>query len=356
MDIKRNARIESLAPFAPRLRAGLANANNRKVSTIWVGSSTTAGTGAGHFTTRYMNVAAGVLQAKFNSSSVTAGLHCFPDDDGWASGGSGTVTQIGRGLGLRSKTLTAGATLTRTFTNCTGWELHYSQGPDQGEFTYTVDGGSPQTVTPDTTGVYRHDGMTITGSISRGSHTLVITATGTFEFNGCYAFDGDRNTGFRAYNSGTGGATAATFINVNSYTLLERADVIPDLAGIVYMVGANDWNINVNPATYEANIETFYNNAEAVLTTQKPDYILVNTYARYDTLNPTYPWARYGQAMANLARRLPRVYYMDLHPYFPTANTAAADPEDMMGSDNTHMNQAGHYYMGQLIAQKIITY
>lgn len=350
MELKR-ALLGTDAPFAPRLQAGLANANNRKVSTLWIGSSTTAGTGAGHFTTRYMNVAAGLLQSAFNGG-VLAGLHMFPDDDGWTIGG--TTTQIGRGFGLRSKTLAAGATMSRTLTNCTGFELYFAQGPTQGEFTVTIDGGAPITVTPNTTGVYRHDGTYTSGTLSRGSHTVLITATAAFDFNGLYSFDGDRNVGLRAYNSGTGGATAATFINANSYTIWERADVVPNMAAIFIMVGANDWNINVNPATYESNIETLYNNAEAVLTTQQPDYILINTYARYDTPNPTYPWVSYGNAMENLARRLPRVYYMDLYPYFPTANNATDDPEDMMGSDNTHMNQAGHYRMGRLVAQKIM--
>jgi lysophospholipase L1-like esterase len=351
MDVKRHqvVFIEG-APFAPRLQAGFANANSRPVSVVFVGSSTTAGTGATVFTKRYMNVLADSLHTSFNGGAG-GGVHIFPDDAGWTT--TGTTTQIGFGLGLRSKTLSTGATMQRTATNCTGFEVHYAQGPAQGAFTVTIDGGTPVTVTPDTTGAYRHDGTYSTGSITFTSHTILITATNSFDFGGIYAYNGDRTIGLRCYNSGTGNATAATFSAAAADTAWQRAAQLPNVVGVCIMLGANDYDTNVNPTTYKSRLLTIINNIKSVLTTQVPDIILANTYRRYDTLSPTYPWAAYGEAMSELAREQSRVYYIDIASQFPATNTAADDPEDMMASDNTHMNDAGHAFMGRLLRQRI---
>lgn len=352
MDVKRATTSASTTTFAPRLLGGLANANNRRVSTMWIGSSTTAGTGATTFLTRYTNLVGGMLQTNYNGG-ILGGYQVFPDDSGWTT--VGTTTNIGRGMGLRSKTLSAGATMSRTLTNSTGFDFHYAQGPGQGSFTITIDGGAAQEIVPDTTGVYRHDGVWSSSNLTRGSHTVLITATNTFDFNILYSWDGDKNAGVRVYNSGTGASTAATFINSNAHTMWERAAILPNMAGVFIMIGANDWNQNVNPDTFESNLITLINNGKAALSTQVPDFILINTYKRYDTPSPTYPYERYGQVMAKLARTQARVYYQDIASFFPATNTSADDPEDMMGVDNTHMNQAGHYHMARLIGQNIIS-
>ena len=357
MDVNRQRTTTTTTLFAPRLQTALANSDTRKVSMIHIGSSTTAGTGATAFTKRYMNIEADAIQAAFNLPTIPGGIHIFPDDAGWTSGGTGSRVGISRGLGFRASTLPAGFTFTRTLTNCTGIELHYAEGPGFGTFTVSIDGGSATTITPDTSGVYRHTGTYTSGVFSRGTHTVLITATNAVEFGGLYAFDGDKDTGFRAYNSGTGNANSGTFIdttNGRDTTLWDRAKTIPDCAGVLIMLGSNDWNINMDPATFKANLLTLINAGKAALTTQVPDFILVNSFKRYDTLSPTYPYEAYGAAMRQLASEQSRVYYIDISGYFPTTNDATGDPEDIMGVDNTHLgNDAGHAYMGRLIAQKI---
>jgi parallel beta-helix repeat protein len=353
-DAVNKGQLESVAGAqvaAERLHAALANADARSVSMIYIGSSTTAGTGASVFTKRWMNVMGRLLHEDFNARGVIGGTHVFPDDSGWTTGG--TTAQVGYGLGLRSKTLSAAATMQRTATFCTGFEVYYAQGPGQGAFTVTVDGGAPVTVTPSTAGSYRHDGTYTSGTLTRGSHDILITATAAFDFNGLYLFDGDRTTGVRAYNSGTGNATAATFSAAAADTIWQRAAQLPDVAAVCIMLGANDYDTNVNPATYKSRLLTIINNAKAVLTTQVPDFILINTYRRYDTLSPTYAWELYGQAMAELADEEDRVYYLDLADRYPATNTSADDPEDMMGSDNTHMNDAGHAFTGRSVKEAV---
>jgi lysophospholipase L1-like esterase len=356
MELKRRSLVYlSSAIFAPRLQTAIANADLRKVSMIHIGSSTTAGTGAGHFTKRYMNIEADAIHSAFNLLGVPGGIHIFPDDADWIN--TGTQVGISRGLGFRSATLSAGATKLRTLTNCTGFELHYAEGPGFGTFTVTIDGGSPITITPDTSGVYRHTGTYTSGVLSRGTHTVLITATNSVEFGGMYAFDGDKDLGFRAYNSGNGNANSGTFINTangRDQTLWDRAKTIPNCAGVLIMLGSNDWNINMAPSTFKANLLTLINAGKTALTTQVPDFILVNSFKRYDTLSPTYPYEAYGNAMAELAREQSRVYYLDISGYFPATNTAADDPEDIIGVDNTHLgNDAGHAFMGRLIAKEL---
>lgn len=343
--------ITGSEPFAPRLQAALTAANSKPVSIIaGPGSSTTAGTGADSFKTRWTNVMARLMHEAFNTRGVIGGFHTFPDDNGWSS--TGTVTQIARGLGLRSKRLSPGATLSLTLADCNGFELYFAQGPSEGSFTVAIDGGAATTVTPDTTGDYRHNGSWLSPTLTRGSHTVVITAVGSCETNGLYAFDGDRNTGVRVYNSGTGGATVNTYTVATASTLWQRVSVLPDVAAVFIMLGANEYSLSgsISPAQYKDGLRTLINNAKATLAS-KPEFILIKTYKRPDVTSPAYTWEAYGTAMEELAAEETDVWFKDISKFFPEENTATADVEDLIGVDNTHPTQRGHNLLGRIIYQ-----
>jgi lysophospholipase L1-like esterase len=348
-DIPSGGSGDTAALFAPRWQSALANAHSAQVSAIFVGSSTTAGSNATVSTNRYVDQLGNLLHKQFNAGAATGGRHVPLADTGWTTGG--TVTTDVSDLSNYSRILNAGASLTRTIPNCTGFDVYFVQGPGSGSFTVTIDGGTPTTVTPDASGAAgRHDGTWTSTALTRGTHTLVITAVSTCNISSVYAQDSDATTGVRLYNSGRASTTASSF--TSNTTMWQRAANLPNTALVVLMLGANDYASSVDPATFKANILTLINNAKSALTTQLPDFLLINTYKRLD-VTPAHAYERYGEVMEELAEEQDRVYYMDLAGFYPTANDAANDPQNLIDTDNMHMTNAGHAYMARLIADRI---
>lgn len=335
----------------PRWQAAVANSHRASVSAVFVGSSTTAGGNAVTMDRRYVDVFGRIMHSSFNAQSVFGGRHIRPNDPSyWTT--SGTVTDTNFGLGLRSKALSAGATITGTFTNCTGFILYFVQGPGQGSFTVSIDGGSATTVTPNTSGAAnRHDGQQVFGGLSRGSHTILVTATNAMVFSGVYVLDGDESTGVRVYNSGLNGADTSTFTASGASTLWDRAASLTDVALVAIMLGSNDWSTNMNPATFKANLQSMIASARSKLTASNPDILLINSYKRFG-VTPTYQYELYGKQMSDLADADNGIYYVSLADLYPDANDATGDPEDLFHTDGIHQNDAGHALMGRALAMR----
>lgn len=330
----------------------LANADLTKTAAIFIGSSTTQGADSTTLDNRYTDVLGQLLHARYNLAGVPGGKHIRAADTGWTV--TGTAPLNGDGLGLNSFNMSAGATISRTMTNCTGFDLHFVQGPGQGTFTYQVDGGTAVTVTPNTTGTAnRHDGnVTVTG-LTLGSHTIQVNATNACIINGIYVHNGDSTTGVRIYNSGKGSTVASDFITSNANTIWQRAGAIGNVNMIGVMLGSNDFTGSVDPATFKANLLTLIHNVWSNLSTTRPDIWLINSYRRYDQVGfgTVYTYNQYGAQMQALANELNGVYYLDVAGYFPSMNNAQYDPLDLMNTDNIHMNDAGHRHMARLLAK-----
>jgi lysophospholipase L1-like esterase len=335
-------------------QASLANADLAKTCVVFVGSSTTQGGDSTTLDNRYTDVLGALLHKQFNSPSVPGGKHIRAADSGWTT--TGTASLNSDGLGLNSYSLSAGATLSRTLTSCTGFDLHFVQGPGQGTFTYQVDGGSAVTVTPSTTGTTnRHDGnVTVTG-LTLGSHTIQINATNACIINGVYVHNGDATTGVRVYNCGKGGTTTADFVASNASTIWQRAAAIGNMNLVAVMLGSNDFSTSLDPATFKANLLTLIHNVWSNLSTTRPDIVLINSYRRYDQVGfgTTYTYGQYGAKMQELAAELDGVQYVDVSGLFPLMNDAVHDPLDLMNTDNIHMNDAGHRYMARILLRSL---
>jgi lysophospholipase L1-like esterase len=342
--VKQNIDTE---PFLPRWQAALAQSHTNQISAVIVGSSTTAGSNA-QPGTRYVDQLGHMLHKQFNLGASTGGYHIRTADGSWTTGG--TVTTIGEDLSDYARSLAAGASLTRTFTDCTGFDIYFAQGPAQGQFTVTIDGTLVATVTPDTTGSVRYDGVWTSSLLTRGSHTLVITAVAACIIGSVYVQDSDSATGVRLYNSGLSGATTSTF-STNT-TMWQRAAALPNTSLVVIMLNSNDYANSVAPATYKANVLSIINNAKAALTTQRPDFLIVNAFKRLD-VTPTYDFDDYSAAGQELADEEDQVYYVDTAQYFPTVNDATNDPQNLIDTDNIHPTVAGHSYYARLINNAI---
>jgi lysophospholipase L1-like esterase len=343
------------APSAPSTwEASLANADISKTCAVFIGSSTTQGADSTTLDNRYTDVYGQLIHQRFNSSSVPGGKHIRAADTGWTT--TGTAALNGDGLALGSYALSAGATLSRTMTNCTGFDLHFVQGTGQGTFTYQVDGGTAVTVTPVTTGTAnRHDGtVTVTG-LTLGSHTIQVNATNACIINGVYVHNGDATLGARVYNSGKGSTSTVDFITTNAATIWQRAVAIGNVNLVAMMMGSNDFSSSLNPVTFKANLLTIIHNVWNSLSATKPDIVLINSYKRFDQVGygTVYLHDQYADKMKELAAELDTVYYVDVSGLFPLVNDSVHDPLDLMNTDNIHMNDAGHRYMARILLRRL---
>ena len=340
--------------FMPRAQAALTNAHRLQTSFFGVGSSTMFGTGAATTVQRWTDVAGTVLHRIFNFGGTYGGRHILAVDTGsgtWSP--SGTITTVSGGFSLQSKQMSAGATMTITVNNCTRVEVLYMQTVATNTATINIDGTGAVSINPATTGTNTFDGVFTSSALTRGTHTIVITASATFTFDGLYVQDNEstNSSGVRMYNSGKSGAVTSDF--TADSTVLQRAGTLSDVAGIFMELGPNEWANNVSPATFETNLRSLISTYQSGLTSTVPDICLIINHRRLDLSSPTYDWDDYAQKMYAVASSIPGVYIMDMRPYFPTVNDATHDPQDILSSDNVHPTTAGHALYARVFTTKL---
>lgn len=224
--------------------------------------------------------------------------------DRWSS--TGTVE---RALYAGFLTMFAGSTATYVSERAgTAVDLYYSN--LSAPFSYRVDGGPVQNVTPN--GSQTIGKSTLTG-LSDGVHTVVVTAPTNYVF--LTAVELRRASGLVMHNLSFGGSTAAnggpatswtdtsthTSINTALKGSLDAAGISPDL--LVIGLGANDKASGASDAVALAGIQTmrgWYPNADCLLvqawrnpaTTQAAwDAYVEGKYALADTLDaPLVDW------------------------------------------------------------------
>ena len=328
-------------------RAAYGRRRSGVVSIVSLGSSSVYGSGATVMADRFVDREAALLAA---ASMATTGRHALTiagSADGWTE--TGTVTGDVRGLGMATRRLAAGATLSRAEV-CTGWDIHYVQGPGAGAFTVVVDGGAPTTVTPDTSGTAeRHDGVYSTGALASASHTLLITATGAVAISGAYICAGDNAAGVRSWCSGKGGTVAADWANADQSLYHRIGSLRPALVQV--LVGPNDFGASVTPASFTASVTTVLNRLRAACSPQ-PSVLLIGTFKRLDTITPTYSWSAYTGALASIAAANSSwCSYIDISPDFPASKAENAALGLVSTADYLHQTSAGH----QATAERIVS-
>lgn len=328
------------------------------VNVVCVGSSTTHGAGSTAvqhtmparlgFMLRGVDGSAGLMSGHFG------GLHVRADHAGWTS--TGTVADLSTDLGLQSKEMSAGSTMTFAYTG-DGVEVMHAQGNLVGQLsvTYDNDAGKVTTVTPSTLGTTRSDGLTTsypTYSFTRGTRTVKVTAIARTILSGVYFTDGDATSGLRVYNAGKGGTTSSVYAppatNWNFHAA-RLAELQPRL--IVFTIGANDYALNIDPTVYETNVRSAIT-AMRLACNQPVSVLLVQSFRRLDVESPTYAWSLYGDALRRIAGDTADVDFLDCSPHFPTSRRA--DWEQLISSDNVHPTNRGHALLASLIADHLM--
>ncbi|MFC9836875.1 GDSL-type esterase/lipase family protein [Rhodococcus sp. NPDC127530] len=331
----------------PWLRA-LASRNTGIVNAVLIGASTAAGHNATPRTRKFWNLLGEAYHAAYNPVGIKGGFHSLLSElSSWSF--LGTTTSVRKGLGTSSITFSAGASGLYTVQSTTGFIVYYAQGPGQGAFKVKVDNGVPVTVTPDTIGVYRHDGKFTTQTLIRGEHTIQIIATGTVDINTVYVLDQDHTTGVRFYDAALGGNTSGDFLKATySPTHWQQLGALaPKMVAIC--VGSNDHNDGVTVAQYKANIEAILAQIQTTLG-YKPWVPLIAQQPRtLDFVAPVATWAEFSAALAQVAAALAQVAaanpdwvgFHDFGALFPQT-AADGDGGGILSSDGAHPTTLGH--------------
>ena len=112
-------------------------------------------------------------------------------------------------------------------------------------------------------------------------------------------------------------------------------------AGLIIELGGNEYNVQVSPATYQANMQTLINNIKAV--SPATTIFISHIWQIGVTQQPvTYTWGQYRTADIALATSN-AAGFVDLEQYMPSATTNLTGPvTGLYGSDNIHPNDAGN--------------
>lgn len=322
------------------------------VNVTVVGTSTVFGTGAPDAASGFVARLGQILRGRLGYP--TGGLHLLPTHPGWTR--TGTWAQPNADLGEASMSLTNGATMAATAT-CTGFRILFRQGSSVATtFTVTIDAGTAQTVTVQNGSSSSYDGTWESGPLTRGPHTVKITApaTGTCEIGSVYAYDGDETTGVRTWCGGVPGVTSARFSDTGYAGAVSHWRRIGSLApaALVLMLSGNDYASQTDPAVFEANVRRVI--ALYRLTHPLPDapVLLVHTYLRPGTGTPAHGWVDYGAALAHVAADTPAVDLFSVGSHWPTSQVD--DVDDLLSSDNVHPTPAGHAWLAELVADRLI--
>ncbi|NUT90856.1 MAG: hypothetical protein HOY78_02385 [Saccharothrix sp.] len=308
-----------------------------------IGSSTTHGTGALSLDRGWTSQ----LSRRLDGQSLTV----FTHHPGWTTVG-GSV-EVDGGLSTRSRRLDPQTGMMRTTTPCTGIQVFYRQ--LGGAFTIEVDGVMVGTVSPPAITGDHYAGVATIEGLSRTPHALVVRATGNTPttISAVRELTGSPKSGVHVLNAAYAGTSSVTYsARTPGMRGNNRAIGAQDPSLLIFMVGSNDYASQVDPALYAEQMRA------AVLATRaacprRPPVLLVQSFKRFDVVDPTHPWDAYGDALYDLAAALPDVDYLDLSGHYPAE--AESDDTKLISVDRIHQNDAGHAWMGDLVADHLLT-
>ena len=339
----------ALTQFRSRLVSGVAAS---PIHVLHIGDSVTESTGASATTLRYENQLDAALQTAYDPSGVAGGsgfVNTFHNGDpasGWSLGGGGAGTNSAGYLGFREHSYNPGETATFAFTG-TSFSLHFTKGKafvTLGEFTLTIDGGAPVTVTP-AAGSQNLQGVYTSPTLMRGAHTLICTPSPGHRLYlaGIHVFDGDEHVGIHGWEaghfgiktSGYGGGQLADYCAMNNPAL------------ITMLLGLNDLCTGVTASSYSTSIQDIITSVRGYCA-GSPSFLLLSPYARTDLTSQQQALVpEYANALAAIDDGDVDVDFYDLGANFvPTSAPAHM-------SDAVHPNDAGHATIASLIATQI---
>lgn len=315
------------------------------VNILCVGTSTTFGTGASSVEAGFSARLGQILRQRYGT---TGGCHYLPTHPGWTRSAAGNVDTD---FGQASMSLTAGSYLERTMT-CTGFRVLFKRGTSQGGMSVSIDGGAAQALFTQVGISNTHDGVWDSAALPRGTHTIRITGTsGTTEVGGVYAFDGDETSGIRVWNGARPGVTSAVWAptSAGAPSHWARAGSL-DPALLVFIVSANDFNTQTDPAVFKANVKASIEYFRLACR-KPPSVLLVHSFLRPGAGTPTHSWESYSGKLQEIAAELADVGFLDVGQHWPVDQVS--DEDDLLSTDDLHPTDAGHAWLAEVVAEHL---
>jgi lysophospholipase L1-like esterase len=285
---------------------------------------------------------------------------------------AGTTSYVARGMGIKSLQLNASGRVSFTAPSATGFFWWYEDGASNlgtpatsiyaGDYSTTRTGKMMENVAnPMNTGLAQY-ARTFNAKMlpAQGKWTIEFSvASGTPLIDMLYVVDGDPSQGVKVYNYAYGGKLSGDFA-ANTTEANTAATASPKLSGyygdnvdlIILYIGANDYANNINPATFQANLEAIIDKYRAAQA-RPQTFLLVSHFARYDVVGPTYPWSQYQAAMKAVTSTRTQTDYLDLSTVFPASQALDTDG-DLVDSTGVHLTNYGQGWAAQMIARKLM--
>ena len=160
------------------------------------------------------------------------------------------------------------------------------------------------------------------------------------------------DNGLWFFNAGIGGRTAADYVDSGVLSLANS--ITPNL--FIHMIGSNDYKNQVNPATYQSQIQTVINNLRS-RSAANAKHILVHSYIRLDVTGPqTYEWDDYRARLDALASANSDVVAIRVDDLFAARGVfkGSNDPQDLIhDGDNIHATNAGYKFLAESMALRL---
>lgn len=154
--------------------------------------------------------------------------------------------------------------------------------------------------------------------------------------------------GLHVYSTGEGGTNSSDYLTDAECDRLAELD--PGL--IVHML-PNDYNHQVDPTVFAANVTARLAYFDSVLT-RPAQHVLVHPYQRQNWTPPTYTWDEYEDALRGVAETRPDTVFFNLNPSYAANGVPGADPLGLISSDNLHQTAQGYLFMASLFASLFI--
>jgi len=332
-------------------------ANRASAPARWLalGDSITEGQGASARSQRWLNLTLDQLRKTNPVSGTTGGAGYVPaqfavygPDSTWANWATATtgtayLDLTTPDLGYRSLALEAGATRTYSFSG-TGLDLWWARYPGSGAFTYDIDDGAPRSVKTD--GAVSASTLTRVDGLTRGRHSVTVTATSAFTLEGFTFYDGDRDKGISLYDSAHSGATIATFTEHRKTFLDAVRRVSPSL--ITITLGGNDAQ-KLTPKQLQSQYLSLLRSLIAL--PSKPSVLVVGEFTPGPsmTTNIAAPWADYLAAIRRATTSV-GVDFVSMNDTFPVATTSG---RGIYSTDGIHPNDKGQRKIARLVLKAL---
>jgi lysophospholipase L1-like esterase len=332
-------------------RARLANVGTSPIHVLGIGDSVTESTGASATTLRYANRLIAALQAAYNPAGVAGGagfvnpFHNSATPSGWSFSGGGSGANSVGFLGYRTRSWAVDEVGTFVF-NGTSFSVHFTKGTafaTAGQFTVSIDGGAPVTVTP-TGNPQNLQGVYASPTLSAGNHSVVFTPTSgnSLHIHGVHVFNGDEGKGVHGWESGHFGTIAS------GYQVSQLADycALYDPALVTIFLGLNDETSSTTQAAYSTAIQSIIT-AVRGFCAGTPSFLLIAPFMRQGLTGAQQALVpQYASALAALDAGDANIDVYDLSAAFDASNAAYM-------ADTVHPNDAGHQRIADLIATQI---